>query len=106
MTPEQEKLVEDLRAKHSTVYVVEDPDTFGLVVFKRPTKLDFRALKKDRDDEDRKSVSDEIFAQKIVVYPDAAGFNALLDQYPLLSTNISGEAMKVSGGAKLEVKKF
>lgn len=102
---EKQALLETLRAKYGKIFVIEDEE-FGLVVFRKPTKLEFRQLKSDRDDETRKPVSDEIFSKKVVVYPDTPGFEALLDEFPVLATNITNEAMKAGGGGKLEVKKL
>ena len=101
---EKEALLAKLRAEHGTVFEVEDED-FGLVVFRRPTKLEFRTFKSDRDDDSKKVVADEIFAAKVVVYPESAAFTALLDKFPVLATNVAGEAMKKAGGGKLDAKK-
>lgn len=98
------QLLEELRAKHGTVFEVEDED-FGLVVFRRPNKLEFRAFKMARDDENQKAVADEQFAVKIVVHPSPEAFTTLLDTFPVLATNIAGQAMAKAGGGKLDVKK-
>jgi len=98
------ELLEKLRATHGTVFEIEDED-FGLVVFRRPNKLEFRAFKMARDDDNLKAVADEQFAVKVVVHPSAEAFTALLDQFPVLATNIAGQAMAKAGGGKLDVKK-
>ena len=102
---EKDALLEELRAKHGKILIVEDED-FGLVVFRRPTKLEFRAFKSDRDDDGRKAVADETFAAKLVLHPSSSEFNTLLDTFPVLATNIAGQAMAAAGGSKLEVKKL
>ena len=101
---EKTTLLEELRARHGTVFEVEDED-FGLVVFRRPNKLEFRAFKTARDEDSLKAVADEQFAMKVVVYPSPEAFSVLLDQFPVLATNIAGLAMAKAGGGKLDVKK-
>ena len=106
-TEEGRAALEKTRAANpaAKLHFVEDPEEFGLVIFRRPTKLELRAFKADRDDDDRKVVADEVLAAKLVLHPDPAGFSALLDSYPVLATNISAQAVKLAGGGKLDVKK-
>lgn len=106
-TEEGRAKLEEIRAKLPTakLHFFEDPEEFGLVIFRRPGKLDLRAFKADRDDEDLKTVADERLSAKLVLYPDAAGFSSLLDNYPVLASNIAQQAVKLAGGGKLDVKK-
>jgi hypothetical protein len=106
-TEEGRAKLEEIRAKNPSakLHFFEDPEEFGLVIFRRPGKLDLRAFKADRDDEDLKPMADERLSAKLVLYPDAVGFNTLLDSYPVLASNISQQAVKLAGGGKLDVKK-
>jgi hypothetical protein len=99
--------LEALRVQHPgyKIHWVEDPDEFGLVIFRRPGKLDLRSFKADRADDDLAPLADERLAAKLVLHPDAAGFSSLLDQYPALAPNIAGQGVKLAGGGKLDVKK-
>ena len=106
MTPEEKSaLLEQLRMKHGHVYQAAGEDSeYGLIVFRRLSKLEYRQLKADRDDENLKLLVDEKYSAKVVVYPDAPTFQQLIDEYPLIAANVLAECFKVSGGGKLEGK--
>ena len=106
MTPEEkDALLEQLRMKYGKVYQAADDDSeYGLIVFRRLSKLEYRQLKADRDDESLRVLVDEKYSAKVVVYPEPVRFQQLIDEYPLIAANVLAECFKVSGGGKLEGK--
>lgn len=96
--------LDELRAKHGALYSVDTE--LGPVIYRGANRIEFRQWKANRDDDAKKLVADEILARACVVYPDAAGFEALLDKLPALATLLQGEIIEVSGGAKLSAKKL
>jgi hypothetical protein len=100
----EEKVLEDLRAKHGDLYMVETE--IGPVVFRGANRVEYRQWKSARDDDAKKFAADEILSRACVVYPDAAAFEAMLDKLPALAGILQGEIIQVSGGAALSRKKL
>jgi hypothetical protein len=103
---EKDKIIADMKTKHGKVFVSSpkaDPDTF--VVFKGANRTQTREYKADRDNDAYKYVADERLAQACVVYPDKAGFNAILEEFPFYSGPLAYEIIQASGGGDASSKK-
>lgn len=105
MNAETEAKIEELRSKYGSLYVVDLGDD-GILAFRRPTRLEFRGYKQNRQDDSKRVVADEILVKAVVVYPDPEAVEALMDRLPALATNLQGEILEAAGGIRLEVKKL
>lgn len=113
MTDETTAKLADLKAKHGTIWVAEvgergeDGATEdGVVAYRRPTRLEFRAFKANRADDEKAKIAEELLCKSAVVYPDAVAFDALLDKLPALAQVLAQQIVAAGGGVPLEAKKF
>jgi hypothetical protein len=104
---EKQALLEKLKTEHGRVFELTNEDSvYGLVVVRPLTKLEYRAFKRDRDDENLKPTTDETYALKVIVYPPAAAAQKVLDDYPVFASSVLGEVLKISGAENLHAKKL
>ena len=104
---EKQAIVDGLKEKHGRIFEVEDEDSdYGLVIVRPLTKLEYRRVKEQRDDDTRKHMVDEFVAMTSIVYPDAMGAQRLIDQFPVFAASVTGEVLKISGAENLHAKKL
>lgn len=98
-----EKKVEDLRAEHGDVFVLEEGGES--VVCKRPTRAQYKRFRKERMDSRRNAEALETLFLGCLVYPPADEFEATLELKPALADVFGGMLLDVAGGEDPEGKK-
>lgn len=93
--------VQALLAKYSDLWVLDDAP----VIFKKPTRGQFKMFGEKGQREKGKMDAVEEFARSVVVFPDASALNALLDEYPGLMATISADAASVAMKRPLDFSK-
>ncbi len=97
--------IAELKAKHGELFAIE-LDEDEIVVFRRPTRLEFRAYKSNSQDESKRAVADEILCKSVVVYPEGDACEALLDKLPAASLTLAKAIVEKSGGTQASAKKL
>jgi|WetSurMetagenome_2_1015567.scaffolds.fasta_scaffold99636_2 hypothetical protein len=106
-TEEKKAIIDGLKEKYGRIFELSDEDSdYGLVIVRPLTKLEYRKLKEQRDDDTRKHMADEFVAQTAIVYPDAIGAQRLIDQFPVFAASVMVAVLKVSGSEDLRSKKL
>jgi hypothetical protein len=99
------KTIEDLKAKHGRVYQLTVPlgdDEPRVFVFRAPKKPEYKRYRKEMFDEETRDVATEHLVRDVIVHPDKAGFNALLEEYPALAETIGKDVQRVMGAVKTD----
>lgn len=99
-----------LKAKYGTVFEIKIPasdyDDAVSVFVKRVPKADWKRFRSMASDDAQRADALETLTWACVVYPDAAGFGAMLEERPGLAEKIGGKLVDMAGGEKsAEVKK-
>lgn len=90
--------IDEFEQKHKRVAHLkgkEDPDGKipWEIIIRRPTRAEYKQYRSQSHNQAQVADAQEILARKTCVYPDAAGFDALLDDYPGIP-EACGEAFK------------
>jgi hypothetical protein len=102
-----DKTVEALKAKHPDVKLVVLTAPGGEeVVVKKPDRIAFRRYRGAMMDDARRADANENLLRQCLVHPDAAAFEAMLDEAPGLSDTFSGKLLRIAGlGNETQVEK-
>lgn len=89
------KTIEDLKAKHGELRKI----TVGGEVFamRGPSRAEWRRFEEARVDETKRGAARENLVRHCVVYPDAAGLEAILDRKPALLIVLTEKASELAG---------
>jgi hypothetical protein len=89
LSPEQ---IEELRKTHGRVAVVTGKDDAWQVVYKKPSRADYKRFRAMSHRPEQASEAQEMLALKCVVHPSAEALDALLEDYPGIP-EASGKAL-------------
>jgi hypothetical protein len=77
------------------------------VVVKKPPRGEYKRFRSMSLDADERADAIETIARACVVYPDAAGFSALLEDRPALAEVVGNKVLEMAGAeGKIEAKKL
>ncbi len=79
-----EEQIEELRALHKRIAVVQGKDDAWFVVFRKPTRAEFKRFRSMLHNEEQKSDAQESLARSCAVYASGGGFDALLEDFPAI----------------------
>jgi len=101
----EETQLESLKERHGEIFLVEILEGETLA-FRRPSRAEYKRFKAQALDDHKRIEADEQLVRSVVVYPEGAELEALLDRKPALATSLAGEVLEVAGAVQgLQVKK-
>ena len=98
-----ENKIEELRTKHGEVWQID-----GLqvdVACRCPTQAEWRKFITTVSDEKRRALAPEELANRVVVYPDTATWNAMCERRPGLPTKVAEAVQEIATEAQTDVAK-
>lgn len=99
-----EKDVEELKGKHGAgLHQLEHEE--HAVIVKVPSSGDAKRFRAATSDDAKKPHALEQLLRSCVVWPDAAGLSAMLEERPFLVETFGGGLLEVAGAAKSPSKK-
>lgn len=98
-----ENEVSELKAKHGALHLLEHEE--HAVVVKMPSVGDAKRFRAATSDEAKKPQALEVLLRSCVVWPDAAGLEAMLSERPFLVETFGGGLLELAGAAKSPAKK-
>lgn len=96
------KVIEELKAKHGEVFLLASKS--HEVVVRKPDRQIWRKFVTLAADQSRRPDAIERIFLDCVVYPDAAGVQALLDRYPALAQQFGAEVTDLARDGEVEKK--
>lgn len=87
--------IEELEATHKRIAVVRgngDPPAWEIVM-RKPTRAEYKMFRAQLTNPAQAPDAQEILVRKCVVYPDAAAFDAMLEDYPAIPEAV-GDALR------------
>lgn len=98
----QEKLLE-LEAKHGRIGVVTHPDGKSwTVVLRKPRRAEYKMFRAHSNDPRRAPDAQENLIKQTCVFPDAAGLEALLEDWPGIPEACGRTLIELAGMSGLE----
>lgn len=96
LTQEQ---VKELEATHKRIAHVKDLDGEWEVVYRRPTRAEYRRFRSSINDPQLSADATEQLARTLVVYPSREAFDALLEEWPAIPEGSSKALLRLMGTA-------
>lgn len=99
--------IEELESMHKRIAVlrgVGDPPAWEIVL-RKPSRAEYKMFRAQIMNPAQAPDAQEILVRKCVVFPDAAGFDALLEDYPAIPEAASEAIKRLTGlGAAEDTK--
>ena len=92
MALSQEQL-DQLETQHKRIAHVRAKDGSWEVVFRKPTRMEYKQYRASSNNEVKKADAQEALCRQIVVYPAKADYDILLDEWPAIP-EACGEALR------------
>lgn len=81
LTPEE---LQKLKLEHGEVWHIKGKDDAWEIVFKKPTRGDYKMFRANNQNPARKPDAQEILLRACIVVPPASEFDALLTKFPAI----------------------
>jgi hypothetical protein len=102
-----EKLIEDLKAKHGEVVHLVDQETGTEVVVRKPPRAAYKRFRSMAFDPKKQADAAESLMVDCIVHPSRDEWNTLLEQYPALAETFAPEVLKLAGASQsVDAKKY
>lgn len=89
--------IEQLEATHKRIAVVRSVDGEWCVVYKKPTRAQYKQFRSRNHDENQVADAAEQLARQLVVYPSPEAFDALLEEWPAIPEASSKALLRLMG---------
>lgn len=99
--------IEDVKARHPGVELHLLTSGDAAVIIRRPTRHDYARFRKHTADEHFRELALDSLVRSLVVHPDRAGFDAMLNDRPGLCEEFGAPVVELLGlTGKAEAKKL
>jgi hypothetical protein len=89
--------IDEFEAQHKRIAHLRGKDDTWEVVFRKPTRAEYRRFKSQINDPTQQSDAAEQLARQLVVYPSREAFDALLEDWPAIPEAASKAFLALSG---------
>jgi len=89
--------IAELKSTHGRIAHVVGKGNAWEVVFRKPTRAEYKKFKADAANPARQSDAQEMLARSIVVHPSREAFDALLEDYPAIPEASSSAIAELVG---------
>jgi hypothetical protein len=96
LSPEK---ISELEATHKRIAHVRDIDGEWEVVYRRPSRAEYRRFRSSINDPQQSADATEQLARSLVVYPSREAFDALLEEWPAIPEGSSKALLRLMGTA-------